>query len=71
MIDTMTSNMARAFLTHSADMLRNYYGERALAALRQHADVTVNPTGQVLDGEALTRLCPTRCPRSCLPGGPT
>jgi D-3-phosphoglycerate dehydrogenase len=48
--------MARVFLTHSSDMLRNYYGERALAALRQHADVTINPTGQVLDAEMLTRL---------------
>lgn len=48
--------MARVFLTHIPDMLRNYYGERALAALRQHADVTINPTDQVLGADALARL---------------
>jgi hypothetical protein len=26
--------MPRIFLTHSSDMLRNYYGEGAVAALR-------------------------------------
>ena len=47
--------MARVFLTHSPDMLRNYYGERAVAALAQHAEVVINPTGDVLDAEALTQ----------------
>jgi D-3-phosphoglycerate dehydrogenase len=47
--------MARVFLTHIPDMLRNYYGERALAALRSHADVTINPTDHVLDADALAR----------------
>ncbi|MFL5235791.1 MAG: hydroxyacid dehydrogenase, partial [Microvirga sp.] len=45
--------MPRVFLTHSADMLRNYYGERAVAALREVAEVVINPTGRVLDPEAL------------------
>jgi len=47
--------MARVFLTHIPDMLANYYGARAVAALRQHADVVVNPTGEVLDADALAR----------------
>src|SRR3954454_7858188 len=45
--------MPRVFLTHSPDMLRNYYGERAVAALRELAEVVINPTGRVLDAEAL------------------
>ncbi len=36
-------------------MLANYYGERTVAALRQHAEVVINPTGQVLDADALAR----------------
>ena len=40
--------MTRIFLTHTPDMLANYYGERALAALRQHGDVVLNETGRVL-----------------------
>jgi D-3-phosphoglycerate dehydrogenase len=47
--------MARVFLTHIPDMLRNYYGERALAALRRHADVTIHPGDQVLDAAALAK----------------
>jgi D-3-phosphoglycerate dehydrogenase len=47
--------MPRVFLTHSPDMLQNYYGERALAALKQHAEVRINPTGEVLDAEALAQ----------------
>jgi len=45
----------RVFLTHSPEMLRNYYGARAVAALREFAEVVVNPTGDVLDAQALTR----------------
>ena len=47
--------MARVFLTHSPEMLRNYYGERAIASLSEFADVIINPTGRVLDAEALTQ----------------
>jgi D-3-phosphoglycerate dehydrogenase len=47
--------MARVFLTHSPEMLRNYYGERAVAALREVAEIVINPTGEVLDAEALTK----------------
>ncbi len=41
--------MTRIFLTHTPPMLENYYGERALAALRQHGEVVINATGAVLD----------------------
>jgi D-3-phosphoglycerate dehydrogenase len=43
----------RVFLTHSPAMLANYYGPRAVAALREIADVFVNPTGAVLDAAGL------------------
>jgi len=45
----------RVFLTHTPDMLRNYYGEPALAALQTHAEVTINPTSRVLDAAALAK----------------
>jgi len=38
----------RVFLTHSPEMRANYYGERALAALRAVAEVKLNPLGRVL-----------------------
>jgi D-3-phosphoglycerate dehydrogenase / 2-oxoglutarate reductase len=47
--------MVSVFLTHVPDMLANYYGERALAALKSHAEVTTNPTGEVLAGKALAQ----------------
>lgn len=47
--------MTRVFLTHVPDMLRNYYGARALSALERHAEVRLNPTGRVLDAEALAK----------------
>src|SRR6059058_494052 len=47
--------MAHVFLTHTPDMLQNYYGERALAALKRHAEVRINPTGRVLDADALAQ----------------
>ena len=53
--------MGPVFLTHSPDMLANYYGERALAALREMAEVRLNPTGAVLDTTQLiehARGCP-------------
>jgi D-3-phosphoglycerate dehydrogenase / 2-oxoglutarate reductase len=45
--------MARIFLTHVPDMLENYYGERALAAMRKLGEVRLNTTGKVLDAKAL------------------
>ena len=45
----------KVFLPHTPDMLANYYGARALAALREVADVTINDTGAVLSGAALAR----------------
>ena len=44
--------MARILLTHTPDVLANYYGERALAGLRALGEVRINPTGNVLDGAA-------------------
>ena len=43
------------FLTHTPDMLANYYGARALAALRALAPVRVNETRAVLDAATLGR----------------
>jgi len=45
--------MARIFLTHIPHMLQNYYGERAVAALRKLGEVKINPGDQVLDAKAL------------------
>jgi D-3-phosphoglycerate dehydrogenase len=45
--------MAKIFLTHTPDMLANYYGPRALAELRKLGDVRLNETGGVLDAGAL------------------
>jgi D-3-phosphoglycerate dehydrogenase len=45
--------MPTVFLTHTPDMLANYYGARALAALKGHATVKLNETGRVLDAKAL------------------
>jgi D-3-phosphoglycerate dehydrogenase len=43
----------RIFLTHTSAALANYYGPRAVAALREMADVMVNPTADVLDADGL------------------
>jgi D-3-phosphoglycerate dehydrogenase len=45
--------MAKIFLTHIPDMLANYYGERALAELRNLGEVRLNDTGKVLAPSAL------------------
>ena len=45
--------MPTVFLTHTPDMLANYYGERALAALRKLATVKLNDTATVLGAAAL------------------
>lgn len=45
--------MARIFLTHIPDMLRNYYGDRALAELRKLGEVRLNPADEVLGAAAL------------------
>jgi D-3-phosphoglycerate dehydrogenase len=47
--------MAKIFLNHIPDMLANYYGERALAALRELGEVRLNNTGGVLDADALAK----------------
>ena len=45
--------MAKVFLTHTPDMLENYYGARAVAALGEMAEVIINRTERVLDADAL------------------
>ena len=42
-------------LTHTPDMLANYYGERALKALRELGPVRLNDTDTVLDAQALAK----------------
>ena len=46
---------ARILLTHSPDMLANYYGERALAGLQSLGDVVLQRDEKPLDGETLLR----------------
>lgn len=41
--------MAKVFLTHPPEALKNYYGDRALAGLRALADVKLNPAGRELE----------------------
>jgi D-3-phosphoglycerate dehydrogenase len=43
----------KILLTHSPQALANYYGERALAALRSAGEVILNPKADSLEGEAL------------------
>src|SRR5260370_11512019 len=45
--------MTCVLLTHTPDMLQNYYGERALAKLKRQAEARINPCGRVLDADAL------------------
>src|ERR1700716_294943 len=47
--------MAKIFLTHVPDMLENYYGARALAAMRQLGEGRLNTAGKVLDAKALAQ----------------
>lgn len=47
--------MTTIFLTHIPDMLANYYGPRALAALRALGQVRLNETGKILDAQALAK----------------
>lgn len=47
--------MPTVLLTHTSDMRANYYGERALSALRALCDVRLNDTGKVLDADALAK----------------
>ena len=47
--------MVKILLTHSPDVLANYYGERALDGLRALGEVVMNTGGMPLEGEALIR----------------
>src|ERR1700704_590277 len=45
--------MARILLTHTPEMFRNYYGERALARLREFGEVRLHSGERPLAGDAL------------------
>jgi D-3-phosphoglycerate dehydrogenase len=45
--------MATIFLTHDAEMLRNYYGDKALAGIRALGEARLNPTDTPLPTAAL------------------
>ncbi len=47
--------MLRVFLAHTPEMFEGYYGERALAALQDCAEVVRNPGDTVLRGAALAQ----------------
>ena len=47
--------MTTILLTHTPDMLKNYYGARALAELRKLGDVRLNETDKVLDAAAFIK----------------
>ncbi len=47
--------MLRVFLAHTPEMRANYYGDRALAALRQVAEVTLHEGDAPLSGAALAQ----------------
>ena len=47
--------MPTIFLSHIPDMLENYYGARALAALRELGTVRLNETNRVLDAPSLAQ----------------
>jgi D-3-phosphoglycerate dehydrogenase len=48
-------NAPRILLTHTPEMRRNYYGDRALAGLRELGEVRLHEAGEPLDAEALVR----------------
>ncbi|MBI0432255.1 NAD(P)-dependent oxidoreductase [Roseomonas sp. KE0001] len=43
----------KVYLTHTDEAFAGYFGDRALAALREHAEVVRNTSGRVLAGAAL------------------
>lgn len=49
--------MTTIFLTHDPDSLRNYYGEVALARLRELAQVRINDSGECLATDAFLTQC--------------
>src|SRR5450756_2442817 len=46
--------MARIFLTHPPDALKNYYGDRAVAGLKAFGEVRFNSAGRELSTQELT-----------------
>ena len=49
----MSGRRIRVYLTHTPDARANYYGDEALAALREAAEVRLNDTGRNLSGREL------------------
>ena len=49
----MTGRRIRVYLTHAPDARANYYGDEALAALREAAEVRLNETDRNLSGREL------------------
>jgi D-3-phosphoglycerate dehydrogenase len=49
----LAAAVTRILLTHTSDMLANYYGERALGELQKLGEVRLNETGGVLDPRSL------------------
>jgi D-3-phosphoglycerate dehydrogenase len=47
--------MLRVFLAHTPEMRANYYGDRALAELRKHAEVVTHEGSDTLSGAALAK----------------
>jgi len=45
--------MARIFLTHPPDALKNYYGDRAVAGLKALGEVRFNSAGRELSTQEL------------------
>lgn len=65
--------MMKVFLAHTPEMFAGYYGDRALAALRQHTEVVRNPGDTVLAGTALAdaaRGCQAIVADRATPGTP-
>ena len=48
--------MATIFLSHTAEALKNYYGDRALAGLRALGEVRLNPLGREPDARELIEI---------------
>ncbi len=45
--------MTTVFLTHDPETLENYYGKAALAALREQAELRLNPKDRLLGTDEL------------------
>src|SRR5438128_2158705 len=60
---------SRILLTHTPEMFRNYYGERALARLREQGEVRLHSGEHPLAGEALVMRARAADPHVRVPAG--